>query len=68
MVKAILIKPLDGDPEGTQREFSKADFDRLLQLGALRKAPPAAKAAPAPLNKKAPAPANKGAGKPIDRG
>lgn len=62
MVKAILTKPLDGNPEGTEREFSKADFDRLQRLGAVRKAPTAAKAASAPLNKKAPAVANKGAG------
>ena len=36
MVKAILTKPLDGKPEGTEREFSKADFDRLQRLGAVR--------------------------------
>lgn len=62
MVKAILTKPLDGDPEGTEREFSKADFDRLQKLGAVRKAPAPAKAATVPLNKKAPAVANKRAG------
>nr|CAD6412965.1 hypothetical protein REQ54_01089 [Rhizobium sp. Q54] len=61
MVKAILTKPLDGDPEGTERDFSKTDFDRLQKRGAVRKAPVAAKAAPAPLNKKAPNVANKGA-------
>ena len=36
MVKAILIKPLDGDPEGTVREFDKPDFDRLVRYGAVR--------------------------------
>jgi hypothetical protein len=38
MIKAILTKPLDGMPEGTPREFDKVDFDRLLALGAVRKA------------------------------
>ena len=61
MVKAILIKPLDGDPEGTEREFSKVDFDRLQKLGAVQKAPTATKAASAPMNKKAPGVSNKGA-------
>ncbi|MDR6757833.1 hypothetical protein J2Y48_003130 [Mycoplana sp. BE70] len=35
MVKAVLLKPLDGQPEGTEREFSKADFDRLKALNAV---------------------------------
>lgn len=52
-VKAILIKPLDGQPEGTVREFDKVDFDRLKSLGAVRAAGEA-KAAPAVLNKAAP--------------
>lgn len=58
MIKAILTKPLDGDPEGTTREFSQADFDRLLAKGAVRRADQA-KAAPALANKKAPAVKNK---------
>ena len=60
MVKAILIKPLDGDAEGTEREFSQADFDRLVAKGAV-------KAAPAPQNKMEAAPANKAAGKPAKK-
>lgn len=62
MVKAILTKPLDGMPEGTPREFSQADFDRLKSKGAVRAAPSGeTKAAPEPLNKKAPPLANKSA-------
>ena len=38
MVKAILTKPLDGDPEGTEREFDQADFDTLKRMGAVREA------------------------------
>lgn len=38
MIKATLIKPLDGDPEGTVREFSPADFERLVAKGAVRSA------------------------------
>jgi len=60
MVKAILLKPLDGNPEGSTMEFSQADFDRLKERGAV-KAAPAAKAEPAPENKAAKAPANKSA-------
>lgn len=59
-VKAILTKPLDGQPEGTPREFDKLDFDRLQAMGAVRAADDS-KAAPAPLNKAAPAFENKGA-------
>ncbi len=58
MVKAILLKPLDGAAEGTEREFSQADFDRLKAKGAVRAAGEA-KAAPSVANKKAPAVANK---------
>lgn len=36
MVKAILLKPLDGDPEGSEREFDKVDFDRLEAMHAVR--------------------------------
>lgn len=57
MVKAILTKPLDGQREGTEREFGQADFDRLLAKGAVR----AAKATPPANNKKAPAAQNKAA-------
>jgi hypothetical protein len=60
-VKAVLTKPLDGDPEGTEREFSQADFDRLEGLGAVRAAG-GAKKAPAVANKAAPPVANKAAG------
>lgn len=39
MRKAILIKPLDGQPEGTRREFNKADYETLERLGAVKLAP-----------------------------
>lgn len=58
MIKAILTKPLDGQPEGTEREFSQADFDRLSAKGAVR-AISASKAAAKPANKKAPSVENK---------
>ena len=61
MVKAILIKPLDGLPEGTKRDFDKLDFERLKKLRAVRAAPAEAKATSAPLNQMAPAPINKAA-------
>ncbi|MBA3576195.1 MAG: hypothetical protein H0W39_01065 [Sphingomonas sp.] len=61
MIKAILIKPLDGFPAGTERDFSQVDFDRLKTLNAVRRAPEK-KAAPQPQNKMAPAPANKAEG------
>ncbi|KQP34297.1 hypothetical protein ASF27_01680 [Methylobacterium sp. Leaf102] len=35
MIKAILLKPLDGDTEGSVREFDRADFDRLEAMGAI---------------------------------
>lgn len=61
MVKAILTKPLDGQPEGSEREFDKVDFDRLHEMGAVRAADEEAgmKAAPPVLNKAAPAVQNK---------
>lgn len=59
MIKAILLKPLDGDPEGTTREFTKADFDRLNAKGAVRAADKA-KAAPPVANKMASVVKNKG--------
>lgn len=58
MVKAILLKPLDGKPEGTEAEFSQADFDKLKRQNAVREAGSAKKAA-APENKMEAAPANK---------
>ncbi len=59
-VKAVLIKPLDGQPEGTELEFDKNDFDSLKALGAVRAAQAdTAKKAPAPRNKKAPEVQNK---------
>lgn len=57
MVKAVLIKPLDGLPPGTERDFSADDFKRLEAFGAVRRAEP--KAAPVTKNKKAPGVANK---------
>lgn len=60
MIKAILTKPLDGEPEGTERELSKADFDRLERLNAVRAADqPEKKAAPPVRNKMAPSVKNK---------
>lgn len=58
MVKALLIKPLDGHPEGSEREFNQADFDRLVSKGAIR-AVVERKAAPKIKNKKAPDAPNK---------
>lgn len=64
MVKAVLLKPLDGDPAGSEREFNAEDFKRLEAFGAVRKLDtPQAKKAPAARNKKAPAVQNKSAGK-----
>jgi hypothetical protein len=58
MVKAILLKPLDGLPEGAEHDFEQDDFNRLVGLGAVRKVA-TAKAAPAVANKAAPVVANK---------
>ena len=56
MVKAVLLRPLDGlGAEGSIVELSQAGFDRLKARGAV-------KAAPAPANKKAAEPANKAGG------
>lgn len=61
MIKAILLKPLDGDPIGTPREFDKPDFERLEGMQAVRAADDVVeKAAPPVLNKAAPSVANKG--------
>lgn len=60
MVKAILTKPLDGLPEGAEREFDKADFDSLKAMGAVCAARSGdEKAAPAVANKAAPPAENK---------
>jgi len=37
-IDAILLKPLDGFPEGSSRSFDKPDFDRLRGMGAVREA------------------------------
>ena len=67
MVKAKLLKPLDGHPEGAEREFSQGDFDRLERRKAVVAVGIAdAKAAPPVINKKAPAAANKAAVKKAD--
>lgn len=61
MIKAVLTKPLDGLPEGTEREFDEPDFETLQKMGAVRRAAADGpeKAAPTALNKKAPPVANK---------
>ena len=59
-IKAVLIKPLDGDPIGAEREFSKAEFDKLKAQGAVKRV--ATKAAPKPKNKMDEPPQNKSAG------
>lgn len=60
MIKAILLKPLDGHPEGSEREFDERDFDALEAMGAVRRAAREnRKAAPKPLDKMARATANK---------
>lgn len=59
MINAVLLKPLDGQPEGSEREFSKEDFEALKVMGAVRTA--GTKAAPAVDNKMAPPVANKAA-------
>ncbi len=75
MIKAKLLKPLDGRPEGSEVEFNNADFDALERLGAVARlavedapqapvvphAPePVVKQDPQPIeNKMEPAPVNK---------
>ncbi|WP_375290402.1 hypothetical protein [Qipengyuania sp.] len=59
-IKAVLLKPLDSDPIGAEREFSKAEFDKLSAQGAVKRVP-SAKAAAKPTNKMAQKPANKSA-------
>lgn len=60
MIKAVLLKPLDGDPIGSEREFDKLDFERLRLMGAVRAADAGdAKAAFPVINKVAPPVANK---------
>lgn len=64
MPKAILLKPLDGDPVGAEREFDKADFERLKAMGAVRAAEDVGeKSAPSVANKAAPLAANKDQGR-----
>lgn len=59
MVKAILLKPLDGREEGAEVEFFQIDFDRLKSLHAVRAAPISQ---PTPANKMQREPANKSKG------
>ena len=66
-IKAVLTKPLDGQPEGTEREFDKVDFDRLEGQNAVRKASAlVVKAAPPVLNKMGTVLLNKGAVSQVD--
>ena len=51
-VKAILTKPLDGYPEGTEREFDEDDFRQLAAYGAVRRADHAQKKAETPAASK----------------
>ena len=60
-ILAELIKPLDGDEPGTERKFTKPEFDKLRAQGAVR-AVRKAKAAAKPQNKAAPKPENKSEG------
>ncbi len=57
MIKAVLLKPLDGAPEGTEREFSEADYALLAAMGAVKalRSAPANKMERALENKAAPA-------------
>lgn len=64
-IKAILLKPLNGEPIGSEAEFEKADFDRLVDRGAVKAAP--AKTAPTPRKKAAQKPRNKAAPKPKNK-
>lgn len=63
-IKAILLKPVNGQPIGSPAEFEKADFERLKSRNAVKAAPassaskPKTKAAPKPKNKAAPKAAN----------
>ena len=55
MIKAILLKPLDGQAIGSTRDFGEADFQRLLHRDAVKAAAPVQnKAAPPPENKQNP--------------
>lgn len=67
MVKAKLLKPLNGQPEGSEIELSQGDFDRLWRRNAVAAVSDGeAKTAPPAANKKAPAPANKASAKKAD--
>ena len=62
MIKAKLLKPLDGHPIGSERDFTKAEFDKLEAQGAVKRAEkPNNKAAKKPRNKAAAKPKNKSA-------
>lgn len=66
MVKATLLKPLDGMAEGTEREFEQDDFNRLKAMGAVKEASGGGeKSAPPAENKAAPPVENKAAA-PVD--
>ena len=58
-ILAKLLKPLDGNPEGSEIEYDQQDFDALEAMHAVKRV--AKKAEPAPSNKVATPPANKGA-------
>lgn len=61
-IKAELVKPLDGEPIGAEREFSEAEYKKLAAQGAVKRAAkPQNKAAKKPANKTAPRPDNKSA-------
>ena len=55
-VKVRLLRPLNGEDIGTEKEYSKADADRLESRGAVEIV---SKSAPAPQNKMESAPENK---------
>lgn len=70
MIKAKLLKPLDGQPEGSEAEFTNTDFETLERMGAVERVPdeaappeppsaPPASEAPAPDVKESEAPENK---------
>lgn len=56
-IKAVLLRPLNGEEIGTEVEYDKADFERLESYGAVERAG-TKKVEPA-ANKQAKAPANK---------
>ena len=48
-IETILTKPLDGDPIGTKRTFSEADYKELKRNGAVSEGSPAADPAAKPV-------------------